>query len=58
MDTDADFKDGKLLRIFVEERERGAQPLYAAIAEFLRKRGATRVGVARSGDERLRSTAG
>jgi PII-like signaling protein len=40
MDTPADFRDGKLLRIFVDERDRaGTQPLYTAIVEFLRKRG-------------------
>jgi PII-like signaling protein len=36
----ADFRDGKLLRVFVDERDRaGAQPLYTAIVEFLRKKG-------------------
>jgi PII-like signaling protein len=34
------FQDGKLLRIFVDERDRiGLQPTYTAIIEFLRKRG-------------------
>lgn len=34
-----DFQEGKLLRIFVDENARaGAQPLYLAIVEFLRKR--------------------
>ena len=36
-----DFQDGRLLRIFVDESDRrGAQPLYTAIVEFLRARGA------------------
>jgi PII-like signaling protein len=40
METPADFRDGKLLRIFVDENDReGAQPLYTAIVELLRKRG-------------------
>lgn len=40
MDSPADFRDGKLLRIFVDENDRaGAQPLYTAIVELLRKRG-------------------
>ncbi|HET6896516.1 MAG TPA: DUF190 domain-containing protein [Candidatus Baltobacteraceae bacterium] len=40
MDATADFRDGKLLRIFVDEKDRaGAQPLYTAIVEFLRKNG-------------------
>jgi uncharacterized protein len=35
-----DFQEGKLLRIFVDENDRsGAQPLYTAIVEILRKRG-------------------
>jgi PII-like signaling protein len=34
------FKQGNLLRIFVDEDDRhGAEPLYTAIVEFLRKRG-------------------
>lgn len=34
------FRDGKLMRIFVDgEDRRGTQPLYTAIVEFLRKRG-------------------
>lgn len=34
------FKDGKLLRIFVDENDRaGAQPLYTAIVEMLRRKG-------------------
>jgi uncharacterized protein len=40
MESPADFRDGKLLRIFVDENDRGgAQPLYTAIVELLRKRG-------------------
>ncbi|HEY9181149.1 MAG TPA: DUF190 domain-containing protein [Candidatus Baltobacteraceae bacterium] len=40
MKTTADFQDGKLLRIFVDERDRaGMQPLYTAIVELLRKQG-------------------
>lgn len=40
MDTTADFRDGKLLRVFVDENDRaGAQPLYTAIVELLRKKG-------------------
>ncbi len=36
----ADFKEGTLLRIFVDEDDRaGAQPLYTAVVELLRKRG-------------------
>ncbi|MGR4065729.1 MAG: DUF190 domain-containing protein [Vulcanimicrobiaceae bacterium] len=36
-----DFEDGRLLRIFVDETDRhGGQPLYTAIVEFLRSRGA------------------
>jgi uncharacterized protein len=39
MDTTAEFQDGKLLRIFVDENDRaGVQPLYTAIVEFLRRR--------------------
>ena len=39
MDTTAGFRDGKLLRIFVDENDRaGVEPLYTAIVEFLRKR--------------------
>jgi PII-like signaling protein len=35
-----DFRDGKLLRIFVDEHDRiGIQPAYTAIVEFLRKQG-------------------
>jgi len=34
------FRDGKLLRIFVDEADRrGLQPAYTAIVEFLRARG-------------------
>jgi len=34
------FRDGKLLRIFVDEHDRiGLSPSYVAIVEFLRKRG-------------------
>jgi uncharacterized protein len=34
------FRDGKLLRIFVDEHDRiGLGPAYVAIVEFLRKRG-------------------
>jgi len=40
MKTGSGFKDGNLLRIFVDENDRaGMQPLYTAIVEFLRKRG-------------------
>lgn len=40
MDATADFRDGKLLRIFVDENDRaGAQPLYVAVVELLRKKG-------------------
>lgn len=40
VESAADFRDGKLLRIFVDEEARaGAQPLYTAIVEFLRKKG-------------------
>jgi PII-like signaling protein len=40
MQTAQDFRDGKLLRIFVDEADRrGLQPTYTAIVEFLRKRG-------------------
>jgi uncharacterized protein len=40
MKTSAQFQDGKLLRIFVDEGDRaGIQPLYTAIMEMLRKRG-------------------
>jgi PII-like signaling protein len=35
-----EFRDGKLLRIFVDEHDRiGLSPAYVAIVEFLRKRG-------------------
>jgi PII-like signaling protein len=35
-----DFREGKLLRIFVDERDRaGMQPLYTAVVELLRKKG-------------------
>lgn len=41
MHETADFKDGKLLRIFVDENDRaGMQPLYTAIVEMLRRSGA------------------
>ncbi len=40
MQTTQTFQDGKLLRIFVDERDRtGLQPTYTAIVDFLRKRG-------------------
>lgn len=40
MDATADFREGKLLRIFVDENDRaGAQPLYVAVVELLRKKG-------------------
>jgi len=40
MQTLEGFRDGKLLRIFVDETDRrGLQPAYTAIVEFLRKRG-------------------
>lgn len=36
----ADFQDGKLLRIFVDEQDRaGMQPLYTAVVELLRRKG-------------------
>lgn len=35
-----DFRQGTLLRVFVDERERaGAQPLYTALVEMLREKG-------------------
>jgi len=38
MTTAAGFREGKLLRIFVDENDRaGVQPLYTAIVDFLRK---------------------
>lgn len=41
MEQTADFRDGKLLRIFVDENDRtGMQPLYTSIVETLRARGA------------------
>ncbi len=40
MNSPADFREGQLLRIFVDETDRaGAQPLYTAIVELLRERG-------------------
>lgn len=34
------FREGKLLRIFLDERDRsGVQPTYTAVVEFLRKHG-------------------
>lgn len=40
MKESAGFQDGKLLRIFLDERERaGMQPLYTAVVELLRKKG-------------------
>jgi len=40
MQDGQEFRDGKLLRIFVDEADRqGLQPTYTAIVEFLRKRG-------------------
>jgi uncharacterized protein len=40
MQTAQTFQDGKLLRIFVDERDRtGLEPTYTAIVDFLRKRG-------------------
>ncbi|MGH7728943.1 MAG: DUF190 domain-containing protein [Vulcanimicrobiaceae bacterium] len=40
MSASAQFQEGKLLRIFVDEKDRyGAQPMYTAIVEFLRKSG-------------------
>jgi uncharacterized protein len=39
MKTTADFQNGKLLRIFVDESDRvGFQPLYTAIVDVLRRR--------------------
>ena len=38
--TAADFREGKLLRIFLDERDRsGVQPTYTAVVEYLRKHG-------------------
>ena len=38
--TLADFREGKLLRIFLDEQDRsGLQPTYTAVVEFLRKKG-------------------
>lgn len=40
MKETAGFQDGKLLRIFVDEKDRaGMQPLYTAVVELLRKKG-------------------
>jgi PII-like signaling protein len=40
VDATADFREGKLLRIFVDEKDRaGAQPLYTAVVELLRQKG-------------------
>lgn len=40
VEATADFREGKLLRIFVDENDRaGAQPLYVAVVELLRKKG-------------------
>lgn len=40
MTIEPDFREGRLLRIFLDERDRsGLQPTYTAIVEFLRKRG-------------------
>jgi uncharacterized protein len=40
MQSGETFKDGKLLRIFIDERDRtGLQPTYTAVVEFLRRRG-------------------
>jgi hypothetical protein len=40
MDSPPGFREGKLLRIFIDEHDRsGVQPLYSAIVEMLRKRG-------------------
>jgi PII-like signaling protein len=40
MSTAAEFRDGKLVRIFLDEKDRsGMQPTYTAVVEFLRKRG-------------------
>lgn len=34
------FREGRLLRVFLDERDRaGMQPLYTAVVELLRKRG-------------------
>ena len=40
MDIWPGFSEGRLLRIFLDERDRaGMQPLYTAVVELLRKRG-------------------
>ena len=40
MQVASDFRQGKLLRIFIDENDRsGFSPLYTAIIELLRKRG-------------------
>lgn len=48
MDATADFREGKLLRIFVDENDRaGMQPLYTAVVELLRKKGVAGASVFR-----------
>ncbi len=40
MDVTPGFREGRLLRIFLDERDRaGTQPAYTAVVELLRKRG-------------------
>jgi PII-like signaling protein len=40
MDLMPGFQEGRLLRVFLDERDRaGMQPLYTAVVELLRKRG-------------------
>jgi hypothetical protein len=40
MPTAPEFREGRLLRIFLDEQDRtGLQPTYTAVVEFLRKRG-------------------
>jgi PII-like signaling protein len=49
VEATADFKDGKLLRIFVDENDRaGMQPLYTAIVDLLRKKGVSGATVFRA----------
>jgi PII-like signaling protein len=46
--AEADFQEGKLLRIFIDDADRvGVQPLYMAIVEFLRKHGVAGASVFR-----------
>jgi uncharacterized protein len=40
VDAESQFREGKLLRVFVDQNDRiGLEPAYTAIVEFLRKRG-------------------